>query len=375
MPARDADQSARLESPDRGEIARQLLAGRDGPERPLHYLFAHVAVRRAVFDNHPEVPRLLAGDGPFAFTYCWARTSMLCEDAGLTVDEDWNPFDEMAVTRYMWDGWTVHVLAMPEARHGGEAHLVGIAHRDGEPREDGSPSPGTRYFTLEMSSLGGGAFLGEWFRDDTRRNHGEGPPPDPARFAARVFELLAGPPPTDPEVAAEARAVSERVNAVATAPGRTVAHTPAAGGEESRFWSLLGRWQAAHDAGQELAVRELCPDDPALADRLAAAVDKLRKFNPPTAAPAADTAVPTAVPGYTDLRELARGAWGWCSPPERWPSAGTWPSSCHWSGLRPGGRCSTGSGRSPSSPPGCHTRASRRCTPWASWATAGRSWR
>jgi serine/threonine protein kinase len=97
-----------------------------------------------------------------------------------------------------------------------------------------------------------------------------------------------------------------------TDPARTELHQPAADGDDSRYWSLLDRWQTARRAGLKLTAAELCPDDPALQARLAEDIEKLERIPQIdlSGPPLPDTAVPDRIPGYTNLRELARGGMG-----------------------------------------------------------------
>jgi WD40 repeat protein len=111
---------------------------------------------------------------------------------------------------------------------------------------------------------------------------------------------------------------------------------------QSRMTTLLGRWQEAFEQGIDLSAQDLCPDDPALAERLRPALEQLRHLYRLIASVAVDPApaeVPAAAagssrqvlstitprpgderpvvvlagvspPGYQILAELGRGGMG-----------------------------------------------------------------
>ena len=92
------------------------------------------------------------------------------------------------------DGFTLHVITMPEPKFSTEAHFIGIVYRDTEPREHQSVSPSTRYFTLEKAELSQLPKLCEWRRDESRVNYGDGPRPDTSTFADAVLARVLAQP-------------------------------------------------------------------------------------------------------------------------------------------------------------------------------------
>ncbi len=176
------------------------------PKRPLLYLFQHVALREAAFENHPELIRELAEPpSHLPLLHFWSRASLQCEragpfaddpsgedDAALTAEREW--LDAVRIHPYARDGYTAHIVTLPAPEASPEAYFVAIVHKDDEPHEYRRESPSTRYFTLEQADLPAARpLLCEWLRDGSRENYGEGPVPTREAFAAAVFErVLAG---------------------------------------------------------------------------------------------------------------------------------------------------------------------------------------
>lgn len=171
------------------------------PARPLLYMFQHVALREAAFENHPELTRDLAdGPGVLPLLHFRSRARLLCERAGLPCADEMDDaameaedalFDAVAIHRRRRGGHTAHVVAMPAPESSPEAHLVAIVHRDDEPRDHMRESPSTRYFTLETAHPGDRPLLCEWRRDGTHVNYGEGPEPEIGAFVDAVFGRVA----------------------------------------------------------------------------------------------------------------------------------------------------------------------------------------
>lgn len=58
------------------------------PKRPLLYLFQHVALREAAFENHPELIRELAEPpSRLPLLHFWSRASLQCERVGPFADD------------------------------------------------------------------------------------------------------------------------------------------------------------------------------------------------------------------------------------------------------------------------------------------------
>lgn len=176
----------------------RLLASVAQP-RPLVYMFQHVALREAAFENHPELMRDLADGSADRLGHFWSRARVRCIQAGMLDPADdaadqaeVELRDAVAVHTRRRDGHTVHVVRMPPPRVSPEAYLVAIVFRDGEPHEYGQPSPGTRYLTLELTVGLDRPMLCEWTRDGTHANYGLGPLPDVESFVGEVFARLRG---------------------------------------------------------------------------------------------------------------------------------------------------------------------------------------
>ena len=162
------------------------------PQRPLLYCFQHVALREAVFINHPELIKELTEPPPDPpLIHFWSTACLRCEEAGLFADEaalsEW--IDAVQIRSYAKDGFTIYIVKMPRPQFSLEAFFVSIVHKDGEPHQYGLKSPATRYFTLEKADVAG-PLLCEWLENGSRTNYGEGTVPTQDAFADAVFDLL-----------------------------------------------------------------------------------------------------------------------------------------------------------------------------------------
>lgn len=170
-------------------------------------MFQHVALRDAAFENHPELVRELSGQpGVPPLLHFWSRAELLCRRQGLhplrgpagevldpeaAEDAAMDLQDAVSIQSRQGDGFTAHVVRMPDPVESPEAHLVAVVHRDNEAHDHARPSASTRYFTLERAPAAGGPpLLCEWLVDGTHANYGEGPEPDVAAFAEVVFDRL-----------------------------------------------------------------------------------------------------------------------------------------------------------------------------------------
>jgi len=168
------------------------------PKRPLLYMFQHVALREAAFDNDPALTEELYGPHRPALPLMHSRSvaRSLCEDCGM-IPEDYDAaeadrkvFEGVSVRPVRRGGYTAHVVTMPRPKSSPEAYLVAIVHRDDEPREYRRPSPSTRYFTLERSNASLRPLLYEWRRDGSRENNGNSSDPKVDLFVDAVFEHM-----------------------------------------------------------------------------------------------------------------------------------------------------------------------------------------
>jgi hypothetical protein len=186
-------------------LARVEQRQRTGPERPLVYSFEHHTLRREVFENHPELLEDLAGDrGDRQFWHAITNAEILCEQNGFVGqapadegDPDEGPLDaerrlleRVSIRANRRAGYTVYVLTLPEPKFSPEAHFAAIVHRDGESHEYMTPSPSTRYFTLEKSGESPQALLCEWDAAGSHLNTGTSLAPDQASFTEWVFARI-----------------------------------------------------------------------------------------------------------------------------------------------------------------------------------------
>lgn len=176
-------------------------AERQGPKRPVLYMFQHVALSEAAFENHPELIRELGGErSPLPLLHFWSKAQQRCVDAGLldiehmdddeAMEAETELFRAVAVHPRKRAGYTAYVVGMPPPVSRTEAYFVAIVHKDDEPHEYMRESPSTRYFTLEKADISDRPLLCELRRDGSRENYGGGPAPELEAFATAVFDRV-----------------------------------------------------------------------------------------------------------------------------------------------------------------------------------------
>lgn len=144
-------------------VAQAIESEEDGPKRPVLYMLQFNVLPEAAFQNHPELLHELSGKGSIMpLSYFRATAYMRCIETGWISPEGHSEeaylksevemFKALTTHQYQCNGMTVHVLTMPTPETPPEAHFIAIVHRDGEPKNHGSPAPSTRYFTLEKVS-------------------------------------------------------------------------------------------------------------------------------------------------------------------------------------------------------------------------------
>ncbi|MGL4424472.1 MAG: hypothetical protein ACRCZF_27710 [Gemmataceae bacterium] len=181
-------------------MAGELEKAEQGPKRPVLYMFQHVALRDAAFENHPELIRELS-EPPrteLPLLHFRSKAKFRCLAAGLLSKSDYSDeavadseselFEAVRVQPVSRGGYTAHIVTMPAPQECPEAYFAAIVHKDGEPREYRVPSPSTRYFTLELAIMSDRPVLCEWLPDESRKNYGAGPAPEIGPFADAVFE-------------------------------------------------------------------------------------------------------------------------------------------------------------------------------------------
>lgn len=191
-----------LETPEGQKAIEAMLSAPQAPERPLLYMFQHVALREAAFENHPELIKELSGPPRtmMPLLHFRSKAQFRCEMAGL-LPEDYDLdesnfeaeqklFEAVSVSPVRRGGYTAHIVTMPVPEHVTEAYFSAIVFKDDEPKDYMHPSPSTRYFTLEKAEPPTSPLFCEWFRDGSRQNYGEGTAPETRAFADAVFKRM-----------------------------------------------------------------------------------------------------------------------------------------------------------------------------------------
>lgn len=190
-----------------GEEFEALLAAMErveqGPKRPLLYLFQHVALPQAAFENHPELLRGLSGKKDlFPLHHIWSKARARGELTGLISESEDSLEDEaqfakdeelyraVSIHPRQVDGWSIFVIVMPAPERAPEAYYAAIVYREHEPREPMQPSASTRYFTLERADIVDRTMFCEWTKNGSHLNFGEGPTPTVDGFVQVVTERI-----------------------------------------------------------------------------------------------------------------------------------------------------------------------------------------
>lgn len=177
------------------EVSNRMTAG---PNHRLLYMFQHVVLREAAFENHPELIReLTEKPSIMPLSYFQAKAQLRCEE--VHIDRKGDPrspteldlFKSVAILSHKHGPYTAYVVSMPEPESRTEAYFVAILHKDGEPKEYMQESTSTRYFTLEKGIFLGSTVLCEWQRDGIHINYGDGPKPEMKEFVNAVFLRVA----------------------------------------------------------------------------------------------------------------------------------------------------------------------------------------
>jgi hypothetical protein len=192
----------KMPAPPATNFADRPRSPSSGPQRPLLYMFQHVALREAAFSNHPRLTRELVKERqqPFDLLHFWAKALIRCEDAGMrtaaneavSLNSDETEALRRAVKIHTRSrhGYTVYFIEMPKPLFMPEAYFTAIVHKDDELHEYGRPSPSTRYFTLERNDPSSSALFCEWHRPGKHVNSGQLVPPELDAFAKAVFDRL-----------------------------------------------------------------------------------------------------------------------------------------------------------------------------------------
>ncbi len=143
-----------------------------------HYRFAYGFLKGFAFQRTEELREALwSGDGDGFLAWLWERSA----------DEGSEPCPGLSVRTFTHAGRPAALVTLPEPAEPPEAYFVLILF--------GSDTP--TYYSLEKTEplwFGegeepSGTVLGLW-EPDRRYNLGEGPPPDPDLFVARVLSLV-----------------------------------------------------------------------------------------------------------------------------------------------------------------------------------------
>jgi hypothetical protein len=169
--------------------------------RPLVYIFEHIELPRAVFENHLELINELEGKPspvygkkpPVPLLHFRSKACITYKQAGGLDDLDSKEaiatFNAVRITPYKRNSYTVYVITFPAPESPPEAYFAAIVHKDSESHEHMQYSPSTRYFILEKAEGTNPPFFCEWHQDGSRDNYGESIPPNIESFVDAVFEI------------------------------------------------------------------------------------------------------------------------------------------------------------------------------------------
>jgi|GEM_PF-4841973 len=172
---------------------------RDDLQHRLLYTFQHIVLPEAAFQNHPELIRALASkNGRMPLLHFQSKASLHCvragfldaseQDSDAQIAAEIELYKPLALHSHNLDGYTAHVVAMPEPERSLECYFAAIYHRDDEPKEYMKESVSTRYFTLERSQEDGPVFC-EHQRNGTHVNYGKRSARDLDSFVNAVFSI------------------------------------------------------------------------------------------------------------------------------------------------------------------------------------------
>ncbi len=169
--------------------------------RPLVYMFEHVALPRAFFENHPEMMSSLAMPelGGLGFLmHFWSKATVECEGrfwpAGMAYQPAFSKYrtsleSKVSAQLYKRNGMDIWLVSLPAPITQGEAFIVGMCRRSDGEHQYMHRSADARYFTLERGATDEGpVHFCEWTPAGEHRNYGQFP-----RFGAQKFlEMIEG---------------------------------------------------------------------------------------------------------------------------------------------------------------------------------------
>ena len=185
--------------PDLAEKVDQVLGDLPRP-RDHHYIFAHHVLRSVAMEQRLKVLAVLASPQADEFLrMLWQEAYTAAAASMQQVGQALPPRLEAEVLRVTTGTAANHptaIVTLPPPLGITEAYMVGIVAGGvsiEQPHEEWDESSELRYFTLERGVgddlSANRTVLCEW-TGERHANYGDGPPPDPASFAAAIERLL-----------------------------------------------------------------------------------------------------------------------------------------------------------------------------------------
>ena len=153
--------------------------------RPLHYMFAHYALRNEAFLDSLLGSRLvnaLRSQDRNYLKHQWFKAWAVSSHSGMRPDKDSLPFEEIRLYSVERDDIACHIIIMPEAKNMGEAIFVAVVE---------APETNVRYFTLEKTYRKDGSpgtYFCEWQSPESHLNFGDGPDETIEAFVDRICQ-------------------------------------------------------------------------------------------------------------------------------------------------------------------------------------------
>lgn len=145
--------------------------------RPIHYLFQHRALPKALFENHPELmAELLDGKNQLLpLLHFWSRAEFYYLNQTSEITDELEDYpDGIKATPYNLGNKLLIIYSMPAPVASPECFFVGMLIDTNEQHSHSAESSNSRYFTFEKQ-MGDrkGAIFGEWTSDQTHLVYGE----------------------------------------------------------------------------------------------------------------------------------------------------------------------------------------------------------
>ncbi|MCZ7644237.1 MAG: hypothetical protein M5U26_02970 [Planctomycetota bacterium] len=159
--------------------------------RQNHYVFAHRVLPNLAHHDALQVFEILSSEK--AQTFLWNVWRDLTQKIKDSVPAEATPAD-FHIYRVRLRNYPAAVIVTPPPEGITETHMVAVVWLMDLGAGGLPDDPAVRYFTLEKGarSEDGGerTVLGEWTKDGSHLNFGDGPPAEPKAFARRLEELV-----------------------------------------------------------------------------------------------------------------------------------------------------------------------------------------